>query len=89
MDRGGGGGGRFYSEDYWVWPLPPPGPLAFVCEWPAYGIGLSRVEVEAERVRAAAADALAIWPEDDPFAEVEEPWPPEGGVAGWSSCPAG
>jgi hypothetical protein len=21
--------------DLWVWGLPPPGPLAFVCEWPA------------------------------------------------------
>lgn len=68
----GGGGRHAYSQEYWVWPLPPPGPLAFVCEWPAYGVGLSRVEVEAERVRAAAAGALAIWPEDEPFAEIEE-----------------
>lgn len=85
MTRGGGGDGRTWHEDYWLWPLPPPGPLAFVCEWPAYGIGLTRVEIEAEQVREAAANALAIWPEDEPFAEADEPWPPEGGTAGWTS----
>src|SRR5579884_2314559 len=38
--RGGGGGGgdRRWHQSEWVWPLPPPGPLAFVCQWPAAGI---------------------------------------------------
>ena len=29
-----------------MWPLPPIGPLFFVCEWPAAGIPLTRVEVD-------------------------------------------
>ena len=42
--RGGGhGGGRQSRQEFWVWPLPPPIPVAFVCEWPRYGIPDSRV----------------------------------------------
>ncbi len=73
MPGGGRGGERRWEQDFWVWPLPPPGPLAFVCEWPAYRIALSRVEIEADLLRTAAADAPAIWPEDKPFAEIERP----------------
>jgi hypothetical protein len=30
---GGGHGGRRHSrQELWIWPLPPPGPVAFVCE---------------------------------------------------------
>lgn len=39
---GGGGGGRTFEQGYWVTPLPPPGPLAFVCAWPALGITETR-----------------------------------------------
>lgn len=73
MPRAGGGSDQRWEQDFWVWPLSPPGPLAFVCEWPAYGIALSRVEIEADLLRAAAADALAIWPEESRFAEIEGP----------------
>jgi hypothetical protein len=38
---GGGGGGGRWQQTMWVWPLPPPGPLAFVSEWPAAGAALS------------------------------------------------
>jgi hypothetical protein len=24
-----------WEVDVWLWGLPPPGPLAFVCRWPA------------------------------------------------------
>jgi hypothetical protein len=33
LPRGGGGGGRSWQMTWWVWPLPPPGQLALVCEW--------------------------------------------------------
>jgi hypothetical protein len=52
--------------DVWVWGLPPPGPLAFVCEWPARGIPESRVEIDAGLVLEAAARAVPIWPEEVP-----------------------
>src|SRR2546430_3515945 len=61
---GGGGGGRRYDMRYWVWPLPPPGPVAFVCEWPAFGIPESRAELDARPILDAAARALGLWPED-------------------------
>lgn len=35
---GGGGGGGRWQQGFWMWPLPPEGPLSFVCEWPAAGI---------------------------------------------------
>ena len=40
----------------------PPGPLAFVCEWPARGIALSRAEVDANLVPDAAKHAETLWP---------------------------
>jgi hypothetical protein len=61
--RGGGGGGSWEME-YWSWPLPPEGPLAFVCEWPAKGIPLTRAEVDARLVLDAAGRAEVLW--DDP-----------------------
>jgi hypothetical protein len=63
LQDGGGGGGRRYEQGYWVWPLPPPGPVTFVCEWPAYGIAESQTEVDAQLIRDAAARAVTIWPD--------------------------
>jgi hypothetical protein len=48
---GGGGGGGRWHQSLWVWPLPPPGRLLFVCEWPAAGID-------------AAARAQVVFPDD-------------------------
>ena len=50
----------------WVYGLPPPGPLAFVVEWPARGIPETRVEFDAGLVLAAAARAVRIWPDQPP-----------------------
>jgi hypothetical protein len=58
--RAGGGGGR-WLQTCWVWPLPPPGSLGFVCEWPAAGIGLSLVEIEAQLIIDAAERAEFLW----------------------------
>lgn len=52
--RGGLYSGDEWEEGYWVWPLPPPGPLTLVCEWPGAGISLTRFELDSEAVRAAA-----------------------------------
>jgi len=61
---GGGHDGRVWDNHYWVWGLPPPGPLVFVCEWPARGIGQSRMQADARLVLEAAERAVPIWPED-------------------------
>jgi hypothetical protein len=60
--RGGGGGGAKWEQRYWVWPLPPAGPMAFVCEWPARAIPLTEHEVDGTRIREAASSAEVLWP---------------------------
>jgi hypothetical protein len=48
--------------DLWVWGLPPPGPLAFVCPWPADQASTSGVEMDASLVLEAARRATPVWP---------------------------
>ena len=64
VPRGGGGSFERWLGNWWVTPLPPPGPLAFVCEWPAAGIALTRVEIDASAVLDAAVHAVTLWESD-------------------------
>lgn len=63
---GGGGGGRrdrvVMHHDYWVWPLPGPGPIRVSCEWPLVGIALSTVEIDGAELVEAATRAVPLWP---------------------------
>jgi hypothetical protein len=62
MTAGGGSGGmRHSTQSYWVWPLPPSGPLTFACEWPAFDIAETTVELDAETVREASRRARSVW----------------------------
>lgn len=65
IDRGGGGGGRSWDFGYWVWPLPPEGPLRVVIEWPAMRVPETAVEFDTAPIRAAAAQSAVLWPGDD------------------------
>jgi len=60
---GGSGSARRSTTSYWVWPLPPPGPLTFACEWPKLGIDEGTAEVDATIVREAAGRARSVWSE--------------------------
>jgi hypothetical protein len=51
------GRGAFWDLELAMQPLPPPGPLAFVCAWPGRGIPEVRVEIDAGLVLDAAAAA--------------------------------
>jgi hypothetical protein len=62
---GGSGGGGNWKQSIWIWPLPPPGRLTFVCQWPAAGIGLTRHEIEAQVLLDAAKRAQVIFADDD------------------------
>ena len=62
---GGGGGGRSWDFTYWVWPLPPAGPVAIICAWPGRGIPESRAQVDASVIRDASALAVQLWPDYD------------------------
>jgi hypothetical protein len=49
-------------QDYWIWPLPPPGAVTFVCEWPKLEIPESQATIEGEAIREAAGRAERVWP---------------------------
>ena len=58
---GGGGGLHTYAVDLWVYPLPPAGPLKVFVEWPVKGIPETKVVLDAEAIREAAARAVVVW----------------------------
>jgi hypothetical protein len=62
---GGGGSPEVWGIEQWVWPLPPPGPFAFVCQWPGRGIPESRAEIDARLILEAAERAVTLWPDED------------------------
>jgi hypothetical protein len=66
--RGGGGGGLSYELGFWLWPLPPPGPVRFACRWPDEGIEETIAEIDAP-IREAAARAAELWPDERPVGE--------------------
>ena len=51
-----GGGGTSHSQLFRrrVWPLPPAGPLEFICQWPVYGIGETRIGIDGQLILDAA-----------------------------------
>ncbi|WP_130342170.1 hypothetical protein [Herbihabitans rhizosphaerae] len=66
---GGGGGGGAPEQISWrhvqtvdLWPLPPPGALKFVLDWPDRQIGEVEHELDGQKIRDAAAEAIQIWP---------------------------
>jgi hypothetical protein len=46
---------------YWLWPLPPSGPLRISVEWPALEVELASVEIDATMIRTAAGRARPLW----------------------------
>jgi hypothetical protein len=74
LSGGGGGGGGLagggarLNYSYWVWPLPPEGPMAFVCEWPIADIPETRTEIDSALLREGAAEAVIVWRENESVA---------------------
>lgn len=58
----GGGGPRSLFTRWWMWPLPPAGPLEFVCEWSALEIPETRASIDAQLILDAAARSVQLWP---------------------------
>jgi len=73
---GSGGNARRWDGGFWVYPLPPEGPVTFVASWLEYGVAETRAELDGSAIRAAAGRAVILWP--------EEPESESGGYA-WSS----
>ena len=61
--RGLGGGLRHREWSYWVWPLPPAGPVSFVCEWAAADIPEAQARLDAQPILDAAGQSVQLWPE--------------------------
>ena len=61
----GGGGPRSSFWRWWMWPLPPGGPLEFVCEWPALGIPETRAGLDAQLILDAAGRSTRLWPDGE------------------------
>jgi hypothetical protein len=59
-------GGRLHSHfsRWWAWPLPPAGPLEFVCEWSALGVPETRAVIDAQLILDAAGHSTRLWPEN-------------------------
>jgi hypothetical protein len=68
QSRGGGGTSHSQLLRWWVWPLPPAGPVEFICQWPVYGIGETRIGIDGQLILDAARRSVQLWPEDDPDA---------------------
>jgi hypothetical protein len=60
--HGGGGSERGWRSRHWLLGLPPPGPLAFVCAWPAGQLQASGIEIDARLVLEAADRSASAWP---------------------------
>jgi hypothetical protein len=76
--RGGSHGPLTLDHHYWLWPLPPEGPLTFALKWEREGIGETLVEADSAPLRAAASGVTELWPDDRPL-------PPKPDGAGWSA----
>ena len=49
-----------FRQGYWISPLPPPGPVGVVCEWPAVEIPVARQEIDAQLILGASEKARAM-----------------------------
>jgi hypothetical protein len=72
---GGGGSWQDWHQNFWLHPLPPPGPVTFVASWLAYEAPEISREIDGAAIRAAADRAVELWPEE----------PPVESQAGWTS----
>ena len=63
--RGGGGTSHYQHSRWWAWPLPPAGPLQFICQWPTLATGQTRVDIDAQLILDAARQAVQLWPEEE------------------------
>jgi hypothetical protein len=57
----GGGGGKRWDMQYWIWPLPPDGPMTISCEWPAGGIPSASQEFDGRAIRMAGESNTRLW----------------------------
>ena len=57
-----GGTSHYQFSRWWAWPLPPSGPLEFICQ---LGTGETRVGIDAQLILDAAQRSVRVWPVDE------------------------
>ncbi len=50
-----------WEGDYWLWPLPPAGPLTVGCRWPDRGVAEQRLDVDTTPLLTAAHASTSVW----------------------------
>jgi hypothetical protein len=50
-----------WSADYWLHPLPAPGPLVLGCRWPDRRIPETLAQLDADPLLIAAAGSRPVW----------------------------
>ena len=60
--RGGGGTTHYQLRRWWAWPLPPSGPLEFICQ---LGTSETRIGLDAQLILDAAQRCVRVWPDND------------------------
>jgi hypothetical protein len=58
---GGTGGLSSWDLRYWIWPLPPDGPVTITCEWPAGGVPDGSAELDGSAIRRAGESSQRLW----------------------------
>ncbi|MBK5305949.1 MAG: hypothetical protein JJD92_04595 [Frankiaceae bacterium] len=53
--------GLMWNGEYWLWPLPTPGPLVVGCRWPDRGIAETLVQIDPAPLLGAAALSRSVW----------------------------
>jgi hypothetical protein len=64
LEGGSSGSPRRWDGEFWVYPLPPAGPVTFVASWPKHGVAETRVELDGAAIREGAKRAVTLWPEE-------------------------
>src|SRR6266566_5447850 len=57
----GGGGGKHWDFNFFVWPLPPDGPVMVTCQWSARGLQTAGKELNGTAIRAAGLRSKGVW----------------------------
>jgi hypothetical protein len=50
-----------WNGEYWLWPLPPSGPLVVGCRWPDRAIPETLVQIDPAPLLSAAALSRSVW----------------------------
>jgi hypothetical protein len=64
FEVGRNGTDRQWNGDFWVHPLPPDGPVAFVASWLLYWVAETRAELDSSVIHEAAGRAVILWPDE-------------------------